>query len=356
MSRRSVLWVWFASFLLVAVPGGAMAGTGAAIVAEPIATGLEAVTSFTSGPDGRFYYAERTTGEVRLFDPGDGSDSLVFDLPSPAQFAITLHPRYPATPYIYVFGKRNTSTGVKDQLFRITTDGDAGVSFTSLLSLSSGTDHHGARLLFGPDGRLWLTIGDEGRPGDAQRIGSLAGKLLRMTAGGGVPAGNPFSGSRVYAYGLRNVFGFDFDPATGLVWLSENGPECNDEVLRTIAGRNYGWGPSATCATPPLPPRNTNQDGPSIVLPKWYWATTIGPTGAAFCAGCGLGLAVEGDVLVGDFNQGTIHALTLTTDRLRVVDETPIFDHPQGVLGIETSADGSIYFNDFGAIYRLTAG
>lgn len=356
MCRRTMIVLALTVLSSSALPGPAVAGIGPPIVAEPIATGLEAVTAFTIGQGGRFYYVERTTGEVRLFDPDDGSDSLIIDLPSPAQFAITLHPQYPAVPYIYVFGKRTSSTGVKDQLFRISTDGDVGVSFTSLLSVASGTDHHGARLLFGPDGKLWLTIGDEDRPADAQKVGSLAGKLLRMTAGGGVPAGNPFNGSRVYAYGLRNVFGFDFDPATGLVWMSENGPECNDEVLRTLKGRNYGWGPSATCATPPLPPRNTNLDGPNVVMPKWYWPGTIGPTGAAFCSGCGLGSEVEGELLLGDFNQGTIHALTLTTDRLRVTDESPLYDHPRGVLGLEVGADGSIYFNDFGAIYRLTTG
>ena len=64
MSRRSVGLVSFAFFVLALVPGGARAGTGATIVAEPIATGLEAVTSFTIGPGGRFYYVERTSGEV----------------------------------------------------------------------------------------------------------------------------------------------------------------------------------------------------------------------------------------------------------------------------------------------------
>ncbi len=118
-----------------------------------------------------------------------------------------------------------------------------------------------------------------------------------------------------------------------------------------IKGRNYGWGPSWTCSTPPAPPRNTNQNGPNVVLPKWFWPTTIGPTGAAFCSGCGLGVDVEGDLLLGDFNTGSIRSRS--GDRLRVVSEAPLFANPQAVIGIEAGPDGSIYFNDFAGIYRL---
>jgi aldose sugar dehydrogenase len=337
-------------------PGSAGASAITSVVAEPVVTGLNSPTSFVIGPTGRFYYVERSTGEVRVFDPADGSNHLVFDLPAARdQFAITLHPSYPSTPFIYVWAKRSTPSGIKDQLLRIRAVDDMGTSFTTLLSLPTGTYHHGARLLFGPDRMLWLTIGDEDVPANSQDLASPAGKLLRMTASGGIPAGNPFANSRVYAYGLRNSFGADFDPATGRLWLSENGPECNDEVDRVVKGRNYGWGPSWTCATPPAPPRNTNQDGPNVMLPKWFWPTTIGTTGAAFCSGCGLGADIEGDLLVGDFNTGSIRALTLSSDRLRITGETPLYVNPQAVIGIEAGSDGSIYFNDFAGIYRLTA-
>jgi aldose sugar dehydrogenase len=328
----------------------------ASVVVQPVVTGLNSPTSFVIGPTGRFYYVERTTGEVRVFDPADDSNRLVIDLSStPSLFAITLHPSYPSKPFIYVWAKRSTANGFKDQLLRIRTANDVGTSFTKLLSVPSGSFHHGARLLFGSDGMLWLTVGDEDVYANAQDLSTPAGKLLRMKPSGGIPAGNPFSNSLVYAYGLRNTFGFDFDPATGRLWLSENGPECNDEVDRVVKGRNYGWGPSWTCTTPPAAPLNTNQDGPNPVLPKWFWPTTIGPTGAAFCSGCGLGAAFEGDLLVGDFNTGSIRALTLSSDRLRITDETPVYVNPQAVIGIEAGADGSIYFNDFAGIYRLTS-
>ena len=69
-----------------------------------------------------------------------------------------------------------------------------------------------------------------------------------MTPGGKIPADNPFPDSYAYSYGNRNSFGLAFDPETGDLWETENGPECNDELNRILPGRNYGWGPSETCA------------------------------------------------------------------------------------------------------------
>ena len=85
----------------------------------------------------------------------------------------------------------------------------------------------------------------------------------------------------MFAYGIRNSFGFAFDPDTGDLWETENGPECNDEVNRIVAGANYGWGPSQSCP-------DTNNSGPSPRLPLVTYSTTIGIAGAVFCDGCGL--------------------------------------------------------------------
>src|SRR5207249_410022 len=123
---------------------------------------------------------------------------------------------------------------------------------------------------------------------------------------GAPAAGNPFRGSRIFASGIRNSFGYDFDPQTGRLWLVDNGPECNDELNLISAGANYGWGPSETCTTPPPAPENTNQDGPSPVLPEFWFAATIGPTGLAFCDGCGLGAGSDGGLFFGDDNGGSI--------------------------------------------------
>ena len=69
-----------------------------------------------------------------------------------------------------------------------------------------------------------------------------------MTPAGGVPSDNPIPGSRVFAFGIRNSFGFTFDPQTDSLWETENGPECNDEINLIVGGGNFGWGPSETAA------------------------------------------------------------------------------------------------------------
>src|SRR5437868_14595228 len=130
-------------------------------------------------------------------------------------------------------------------------------------------------------------IGEGHHPANSQDLtANLRGKILRLDRDGTAAAGNPHG--RIWSFGHRNSFGFDFDPATGRLWETENGPACNDELNLIRPGKNYGWGASETCATPPAPPRNTNQDGPSPVLPKRLYGKVIAPTGAAFCSSCGL--------------------------------------------------------------------
>jgi glucose/arabinose dehydrogenase len=212
--------------------------------------------------------------------------------------------------------------------------------------------HNGGRIKFGPDGNLYVVTGDAQNPANSQNLRTTSGKILRMTSTGGVPAGNPF-GNLVWAYGIRNSFGFTFDPTTQFLWQTENGPACNDELNRIVLGGNYGWGPTQTCASPPSPPLNTNRDGPSPVLPLAFYTPTTAPTGVAFCSGCGVP-DLEGRLVYGTFNTRQLRAVTLTTDRTGVVSETPVYTHSAGILSVERAPDGGVYFSDASGIYRLT--
>jgi glucose/arabinose dehydrogenase len=174
-----------------------------------------------------------------------------------------------------------------------------------------------------------------------------------MNASGGVPDTNPF-GNLVWAYGIRNSYGFAFDPETNRLWASENGPSCNDELNRIVKGANHGWGPSQTCVSPPAPPVNTNQDGPSPVLPKRFYTPTTAPTGVAFCSGCGLGAGKEGHLFYGTYKTGQIREVTLNTSRFGVAAEALAYSHSSGVLSVESAPDGRVYFSDGSGIYRLS--
>ena len=148
-----------------------------------------------------------------------------------------------------------------------------------------------------------------------------------------------------------------FDPVTGRLWETENGPSCNDEINLIEAGGNFAWGPNESC--PPDPndavPADTNQDGPEPrLLPITTIPDTIGITGAAFCDGCGLGEDLEGDLVYGDV-YGGLWALDL--DETRLAAEGPpvhLLSAPSSVFSVEAAPDGQIYLSGPTAIYRLT--
>jgi glucose/arabinose dehydrogenase len=199
---------------------------------------------------------------------------------------------------------------------------------------------------------LYAIVGDGHDASNAQDLSDNdRGKILRMTPNGRIPSTNP-RGSRIFAYGIRNSFGFAFDPTTDRLWETENGPECNDELNLIRAGANYGWGPRGTCSG--TAPRDTNQDGPNPVLPKLFFAGPIGITGVAFCDGCGLGAASEGGAFFGAVNGGDIRRVTFDATRSKVRTSSVVLRHSSGTISFEVGPGGRIYFSDFGGIYRLT--
>ena len=115
-----------------------------------------------------------------------------------------------------------------------------GAGQVILDGLPSAGNHNGGRIAFGPDQLLYVTVGDAANRDSAQDLDSLAGKILRLTPEGGVPADNPFPGSPVYSYGHRNPQGLAWDDA-GTLYASEFGQNTWDELNVIEPGGNYGW-------------------------------------------------------------------------------------------------------------------
>jgi glucose/arabinose dehydrogenase len=342
--------------LVLVVPAPAEAAT---IKPVPVATELAFPAAFTFARDGRIFYGERFSGEIRIFDPATGADSLFFTIPNVAAtgeqglLGLTLHYAYPKTPYVFAYVTRVVGGVARNQLVRITDTGGTGSAMWAFFTVPAASAHNGGRILFGADRKIYAVVGDNGPPSNAQNLGVNLGKVLRMNPTGTVPSDNPFAGSLVWAYGIRNSFGFAFDPQTGRLWETENGPTCNDELNRIVKGRNYGWGPSQTCDVPPEPPLNTNQDGPNPFLPQVWWESPIAPTGAAFCSRCGLGSANEGRLFVGTWRTRELRRVTLGSLRWSAVGERVVYTHDNGILSLEVAPGGAIYMSDPTAIYKL---
>jgi glucose/arabinose dehydrogenase len=345
--------------LMVASVGLATpAAAGRRIHAREVVGHLDRPVAFTFGPGRKIWYVEKTTGAVRFHDLDTGADRRfvrvrgVDGQGERGMLGIDLDPDYPNRPFVYLYVTRSAHGSLRNQILRYRNDDGRGHGRTLLHSTpaSGPTNHNGGRILFGPDGMLYAIIGDHANPAHSQDLSTDLGKIIRITRNGRAPDDNPFD-DNVWVYGIRNSFGFAFDPQTGVMWETENGPECNDELNRVVAGDNYGWGPNETCSG--SSPGNTNQDGPNPVLPELFHENAIGITGIVFCDGCRLGHRSEGAAFTGAVNNGHVTRILFNDQRSSIASHSVVYRHGGSTLSYEVSPGGRIYFSDFDGINKL---
>lgn len=323
----------------------------ATITAVPVVPEAAFPAAFAIAPSGRILYAELLTGRILSVRPRTGAKRLIYVVPDVAAIGgqgllgLALPPGYPRVPYVYAYATRSVSGRVENQVLRIRVARGRGIAMRVLFRARTDvTFHAGGPLVYGPDGALYLALGDAGVPAKAQDRHDPHGKIVRLRPGR-MPG--------AFASGIRNSFGLAFDPWSGRLWGTDNGPECNDELNRYDRGANYGWGAAATCVSPPAAPANTNQDGPRPRHPLAWDAAPVAPTGVAFCRRCGLGPGREGRLFYGTFLTGQIREVTLGRRRLGVRAQGIAYTHPSGVLAMTRGPRGRLYFSDEGAIYKL---
>ncbi|HUI09619.1 MAG TPA: PQQ-dependent sugar dehydrogenase [Bacteroidota bacterium] len=240
----------FQIFLLVLIP---LAARAQLFRIDTLARGpaiqLPSAFAFVPGADDKFFFAERSTGRVRLFDgalhPGAFVTVPVEDEGEQGLLGLAVHPDYPDSPFVYVYYVRAIDrAGI---LERYRDQNGEGVSPDLLLFIArrdEATQNNGGVLRFGPDGKLYLAVGDHGaRPSNAQdTLGgrNLRGKILRLNPDGTVPDDNPYPRKYFWSLGHRDPTGLGFDPLNGRMYVTEGGVLAN-EVLAVPRGANFGW-------------------------------------------------------------------------------------------------------------------
>ena len=364
--------------------GLSVSSAWAGFSAEPVVTGLSFPVAIAFDGKDRLFFTERFSGQVRVITlPASARPQLqpnpVFRFgPVSGYFergllGLALDPEFRSNGYLYAYyshkGRDRRKDPYRHRLMRITVrdtpKGSIGTFPTALLDrLPIGSqsefgkgNHNGGSIAFGPDQKLYLTIGDLASPGLSQDLDSFAGKILRLDADGSAASDNPFYDpkrpeaprSYVYAIGLRNSFDFTFGPGPegeARLFATENGPATNDELNIIEPGGNYGWDKRKISG---------RRNKPGYVEPILVYERTIAPTGIAFYSGKRYPESDRGKLFFADWNEGRIRRVTLSREPpVRVVRvQEDVYHHTEGIVDLVMGPDGWLYFTTPSGIYRL---
>jgi len=240
---------------------------------EVIAENLEIPWEIVHLPDGRILVTERP-GRVRILDEGEiATIHSVEHAGEGGLLGMALSPTFEEDSYLYLYYTYRAGGSFLNRVARYSFEEDGlGEEEVVIEGIPGGRIHNGGRIKFGPDEMLYISTGDAAEPELAQDVDSLAGKVLRIHPDGTIPEDNPFDGSPVYAYGIRNPQGLAWHPVTEELYASGHGPSSRDMISRIIPGSNYGW-PEITCD-------EENEDFESAVV--CYTEFTLAPSGMDF--------------------------------------------------------------------------
>ena len=371
---------------------------------ETVVTGLSLPTTMAFIGDDDILVLQKNNGQVRRVQGGVLLAGSVLDVgvsnsSERGLLGIATDPDFINNNHVYLY-YTESSTGadgtspVGNRVYRYTWDGSALVDPVLILDLPAtpGPNHDGGVILFGPDDKLYVVIGDLNRNGQLENFPAGdppddTAVIFRVDVHGNGLADNPFFDTtdpsnplnRYYAYGLRNSFGMGFDPVSGELWDTENGPTSFDEVNLVGRGFNSGWeqimGPDSR------DPQGEEDlwvvPGSAYSDPEFSWLVPVAPTAITFAESRIMGCDREHDAFVGDNNCGQIYQFELNASRDGFTFQTAglqdlvadnsaltcktemdelIFGLVFGVItDIENGPDGRLYVVSLsaGAIYRI---
>jgi glucose/arabinose dehydrogenase len=363
---------------------------------EKVITGLELPTSMAFLDNDDIIITQKDNGRVRLVSNGILQPQPILQVPvvnnsERGLLGVAIaNTTNSAIKTVFLYYTEPVGEQVNNRIYRYEWNGTGNMTGGQLildLPGEPGPNHDGGKIGIGPDRMLYTVIGDLNRDGMLQNVreGPLpddTSVILRMDYNGN-GVGNPLSGgttdlSKYYAYGIRNSFGFDFDPLTGILWDTENGPTEYDEINIVLPGFNSGW----NAVTGPIGREGiTPQDlvqfqGSHYADPVFSWLRSEGITDMEIFNSSRLGERYTYNMFVGDINNGNLYFFPINTNRTGfdlggiagledlvadTAEELNAVILGRGFLGgitdIETGPDGYLYILTLsGDLYRIVPG
>ena len=333
-----------------------------------IANGLTNPTAMTFAPDGRLFVCQQG-GQLRVINNGTLLATPFVTLAVDANgerglLGVAFDPNFATNQFVYVYYTSPTPA-THNRVSRFTANGDVALAGSELPifdlnNLSGATNHNGGAIHFGPDGKLYIAVGENANAANSQSVGNLLGKILRINSDGTIPSDNPttfpgIAGSpsgnnrAIWSVGLRNPYTFTFQPDTGRLFINDVGQNTWEEINDGISGSNYGWSICEGACAPPNPNfrdplfqyghGSSSTTGCAITGGAFYNPTTVNfPADyvgkyfyAEFCSGW-----------IRRFDPGTGTATAFATGIANPVD-------------LIVTADGSLYYlaRGAGAVFRV---
>ena len=331
---------------------------GGTFTLAPVVTGLNFPVAMAFAPDyavtERIFYTEKS-GAVRIVQSGAllPQPFLTVTVTSNGErglLGICFDPNYASNSHVYIFYDY-PGPPVLQRVERWEDSSNTGTNpFTILDNLPcNASNHNGGNLVFGPDGMLYVTLGEDAVPALSDDFTVYPGKILRMNPDGTAPTDNPwYDGSlprsHFFAMGLRNSFDFGFHPLTGDLFASENGPNVNDEMNLIRSGNHYGWDGAAVSGPRGLP-------GLTDPLDSFFSPPSL--TGVGFNAGYRYPAGFYGDMFVGAWNTGRIYRVEMAPPGYSYGPRSNWLTTAGNVTDVVGGPDGYIYCSTSGGIYRV---
>lgn len=314
---------------------------------ETVAENLEVPWAFAFLPDGNLLFTERP-GRVRIIENGKLETEPVFKVPDvepsgeSGLMDVSLHPNFKENNFVYLAYAYNND-GKRVKIVRYKFDGQTFIEPKAIIeNLPAASNHAGTRARFGPDGKLYITVGDASDKEIAQQTDSLGGKTLRLNDDGTVPADNPFVSDKKYrpeiwTVGHRNAQGLAWS-ADGLMFQTEHGPSGfdgrggGDEVNIVERGKNYGWAEISH-----------DETKENLIAPLLEYTPACAPASAMIYDGKAFP-QFKGNLFFGCLKSTRIVRVVL--DGRRVVKQENLLTDIYGrIREMAESSDGSIYFS-----------